>query len=42
MYCNEDNLKKTKNDHRLFLIQQVKAKHFLKINDQKGFNENFL
>ena len=40
MYSNENNSKKAKINHRLNLIQQIKAKYFLKLNDQGGYNEN--
>ena len=32
MYSNENNSKKAKIDHRLYLLQQIKAKYFLKLN----------
>ena len=39
MYSNENNFKKAKIDHRLYLLQQIKANYFLKLNnDQQGFN----
>ena len=39
MYCNENISKGSKIDHRLYLLQQIKAKYFLKINnDQQGLN----
>ena len=31
MYSNENNSKKAKIDHRLYLLQQIKAKIFLKL-----------
>ena len=41
MYCSENRSKGDKNDHRLYLMQEVKAKYFLKLNDQEGFNHDF-
>ena len=39
MYSNENNSKKDKVDNRLYLMQEVKAKYFLKLNsDQQGLN----
>ena len=39
MYSDDNNLKNDKIDHRLFLLQQIKAKYFLKLNnDQQGLN----
>ena len=32
MYSNENNSKKAKNDYHLYLLQEVKAETFLKIN----------
>ena len=40
MYSNENNSKKDKIDHHLYLLQEVKAKTFMKINGQEGLNEN--
>ena len=40
MYCSENFSKGDKIDHRLYLLQQIKAYQFIKINDQEGFNEN--
>ena len=37
MYSKESNSKKAKNFHFLFLLQQIKAKYFLKTNGQEGF-----
>ena len=39
MYSNENNFKKAKIDHRLYLLQQIKAKYFTKINEER-FNED--
>ena len=39
MYSSENNSKSAKIDHRLYLLQQIKAKYFLKLNnDQEGLN----
>ena len=39
MYSTENNSKIAKIDHRLYLLQQIKAKFFLKINnDEEGLN----
>ena len=41
MYIKDNISKGYKIDHRLYLLQQIKAKYFLKINnDQEGFNED--
>ena len=41
LYMKEKIIKRDKIDHRLYLLQQIKAKYFLKINnDQKGLNED--
>ena len=32
MYCNENNSKKAKNDHRLYLLKETSEKYFLEIN----------
>ena len=40
MYSNENNFKKAKIDHYLYLLQEVKAKYFTKLNGQEGFNED--
>ena len=38
MYSSENNSKSAKIDHRLYLLQQIKAKYFLKLNNyQQGF-----
>ena len=36
MYLRENIIKGDKTDHRLYLMQEVKAKHFLKLNGQEG------
>ena len=36
MYSNENNLKKAKIDYHLYLLQEVKAYHFHRLNDQEG------
>ena len=39
MYSSENNSKNAKTDCHLYLLQEVKAKYFLKLNnDQQGFN----
>ena len=39
MYIKDKIIKGDKIDHRLYLLQQIKAKYFLKLNnDQQGFN----
>ena len=39
MYSSENNSKNAKIDYHLYLLQEVKAKYFLKLNnDQQGFN----
>ena len=38
MYSNENNSKKDKIDYRLYLLQEVKAKHFSKLYDQERPN----
>ena len=39
MYVKDNIIKGDKIDHRLYLLQQIKAKYFLKLNnDQQGFN----
>ena len=40
MCSNENNSKKDKIDIRLYLMQEVKAKKFLKLNDQEGLNQD--
>ena len=35
IYSIENNLKGSKNDNRLYLLQQIKAKYFLKINNDQ-------
>ena len=40
MYCGEDISKGSKIDHHLYLLQQIKAKYFLKLNEEEH-NENF-
>ena len=41
MYSNENNSKKAKIDHYLYLCQEVKAKNFLELKGQKGLNQDF-
>ena len=38
MYSNENNSKNVKIDYHLYLLQEVKAKYFMKSNDQEGLN----
>ena len=39
MYSTENNSKNAKIDNRLYLMQEVKAKYFLKLNNnQQGLN----
>ena len=38
MYSTENNLKRSKVDHRLFLLQQIKAKYFTKLNEAERLN----
>ena len=38
MYSNENNSKKAKIDHRFYLLQQIKAKYFMKLNGQEGLS----
>ena len=40
MYSTENNSKKAKVDYRLYLLQQIKANYFMKLNVEEGFNEN--
>ena len=40
MYSTENNLKGSKNDNRLYLLQQIKAYQFLKINEEERLNQN--
>ena len=41
MYIKDNISKGSKIVNRLYLLQEVKAKYFLKLNnDQEGFNEN--
>ena len=40
MYVKESFIKGDKIDHRLYLLQQVKAKYFSKLSEE-GYNENF-
>ena len=39
MYSNENNLKKAKIDYHLYLLEEVKFYHFLKLNGE-GISEN--
>ena len=40
MYCSESISKGDKNDHRLYLMQEVKAYPFIELNDQEGLEKN--
>ena len=40
MYCRENISKGNKIDHRLYLMQEIKAYPFIKLNGQEIFNEN--
>ena len=40
MYIKDNIIKGDKFDYHLYLLQEVKAKHFLKLTDQKGLNED--
>ena len=38
MYCSENISKGNKIDHRLYLMQEIKANYFTKLNGQEGLN----
>ena len=38
MYCSENISKGHKIDHRLYLMQEMKAYQFIKLNSQESFN----
>ena len=40
MYCSENISKGDKIDHYIYLLQELKAKYFMKLNGQEGYNEN--
>ena len=40
MFSTENNSKRAKVDHYLYLSQEVEAKYFLKSNVEEGFNGN--
>ena len=40
MYMKDNLVKGDKNDHRLYLLQQIKAKYFMKLNVEEGLNED--
>ena len=40
MYSTGNNLKGSKIDRRLYLLQQIKAYQFIKLNDQEGLEQN--
>ena len=39
MYSNENNSKNIKIDYHLYLMQEIKAYQFIKLNEER-FNEN--
>ena len=41
MYSTENNSKKAEIDLYLYIIQEIKAKGFLKIYDKEGLNQSF-
>ena len=41
MYSNENNSKKAKIYHYVYLCQEVKAKDFSKLYDQEGLSQVF-
>ena len=38
MYVKDNIIKDDKIDHRLYLLQQIKAKYFMKLDGQEGLN----
>ena len=40
MYIKDNISKGSKIDHRLYLLQQIKANYFVKLSDQEGLNED--
>ena len=40
MFCIDNKSKQNKNDHQLYLLQDIKRKKFLRINEET-FNQNF-
>ena len=38
MYIKDNSSKGSKVDNRLYLMHEIKAKHFMKINGQEGLN----
>ena len=40
MYSTENNSKNVKVDYQLYLLQQIKANYFMKLNAEERFNEN--
>ena len=40
MYSSEKNSKKAKIDHRLYLLQEIKANYFIELNYHERFKEN--
>ena len=41
MYSNENNSKNIRIDYHLYLLQEVKAYQFIKLNVQEGLNQDF-
>ena len=41
MYCSENISKGSKIDNRLYLMQEIKAKYFMKLNGPERLNQNF-
>ena len=40
MYVKDIIIKGDKIDYQVYLLQEVKAKYFSKLNDQDGLNQN--
>ena len=40
MYIEENIIKGNKIDIRLYLLQEIKSKYFMKLNDQEGLNQD--
>ena len=38
MYSTENNSKNVKVDYRLYVLQQIKANYFMKLNAKEGYN----
>ena len=39
MFCSDKKSKQNKNDHQLYLLQEIRRKHFLRTNEV-NFNQN--